>query len=100
MTLTIKSDTVLMGPPLELWKPKRHEIVAVLAYLWMGRNRGLMAELGFPGFEVRIVPCHTLLRSVAVSSPVARRACDLSSAQCKYPPLLAVGAVFLCVRAC
>lgn len=53
MTLTIRpvsaSDT---DPVLELWKPRRHEIVAVLAYIHMGHAADLLAELVYDDYEV------------------------------------------------
>lgn len=49
MTLTIKPLSGEISRPLELWKPKRHEIVAVLAYLWMC---GGATHLGLHGHEV------------------------------------------------
>lgn len=55
MTLTVKPLYCGDGQnvrPVELWKPKRHEIVAVMAYLYMGRTTDLNAQLGFTDVEV------------------------------------------------
>jgi hypothetical protein len=53
MTLTIRavsaSDT---DPVMELWKPRRHEIVAVLAYIHIGLAADLFEQLGHGDYQV------------------------------------------------